>query len=189
MKDDVETWEQKKGIDFLKRIGIEEGDCVLDFGSGYGHYSIPAAKVVGKSGVIYAVEKDRKTLKNLREKRNRMGLTQMRLIETGGSMNLDIEDAKVDFCLLFDVLHYFDKDDRKKLYKEIKRLVREDGILSIYPKHTVSDFAMDNFKKMTKRDVINEIENSSFEHEEKICDELIHDKSMISGCVFNFTHS
>jgi cyclopropane fatty-acyl-phospholipid synthase-like methyltransferase len=38
----------------LKKVGIWPGDLVLDFGCGRGCYTIPAAGIVGKRGVVYA---------------------------------------------------------------------------------------------------------------------------------------
>ena len=38
----------------LKRIGIQAGVNVLDFGAGSGSYSIPAAQLVGPTGKVYA---------------------------------------------------------------------------------------------------------------------------------------
>ena len=35
-------------IKVLKRIGVRIGQAVLDFGCGYGAYTVPAAKIVGE---------------------------------------------------------------------------------------------------------------------------------------------
>ena len=42
----------------LKKAGIERGMTVLDFCCGSGTYTIPAAKIVGEEGKIYALDKD-----------------------------------------------------------------------------------------------------------------------------------
>jgi ubiquinone/menaquinone biosynthesis C-methylase UbiE len=65
MKDMVERWIKKDGEKFLKDIGIETGQIVLDFGCGEGHYTIPAAKIVGEKGTIYGFDKDRDSLDRL----------------------------------------------------------------------------------------------------------------------------
>ncbi len=48
---------EKHVVGKLAEIGMQKGQMVLDFGCGSGDYTIPAAKVVGKSGTIYAVDK------------------------------------------------------------------------------------------------------------------------------------
>ena len=67
MKTDVEMWIEKDGEDFLKAVGVKEGQIVLDFGCGEGHYSVPAAKVTGEKGRIYSVDKDKQALNQLVE--------------------------------------------------------------------------------------------------------------------------
>ena len=51
----------------LTEIGIEENQRVLDFGCGSGAYAIPAAKLVGKKGRIYALDKSAGALETLKE--------------------------------------------------------------------------------------------------------------------------
>ena len=54
----------------LKKTGIKRGKTVLDFGCGSGTYTIPAAKIVGKEGKVYALDKDKKVLDELIKKPN-----------------------------------------------------------------------------------------------------------------------
>jgi precorrin-6B methylase 2 len=49
-------------IKVLKRIGIRRGQTVLDFGCGYGIYTIPVAKIVGEHGRVYALDKDKEAM-------------------------------------------------------------------------------------------------------------------------------
>jgi precorrin-6B methylase 2 len=53
------------GICFLKGIGIENDRMILGFGCGEGHYTIPAAKVAGEGGNVYALDKKRESLREL----------------------------------------------------------------------------------------------------------------------------
>ena len=59
MNDSMEQWECRDEIAFLNRIGLKPEDSVVDFGCRVGHYSIPAAFVVGNSGRVYALDNDR----------------------------------------------------------------------------------------------------------------------------------
>jgi ubiquinone/menaquinone biosynthesis C-methylase UbiE len=60
MEVDVKEWLKEKGEVFLKNIGIKEGQVILDFGCNVGHYTIAAAKIVGKQGRVYAVDLERR---------------------------------------------------------------------------------------------------------------------------------
>ena len=54
MNADIKKWLEKDGEQFLRKIGLKEGQTVLDFGCGEGHYAIPAAKIVSNKGKVYA---------------------------------------------------------------------------------------------------------------------------------------
>ena len=45
---DVEKWLDRDAQVSLADLGLKQGDYVLDFGCGGGHYTIPAAKTRGK---------------------------------------------------------------------------------------------------------------------------------------------
>ncbi|MCK4972036.1 MAG: methyltransferase domain-containing protein, partial [Candidatus Heimdallarchaeota archaeon] len=40
----------------VEEIGIQPGNVVLDYGCGLGSFSIPAAKIVGEKGKVYALD-------------------------------------------------------------------------------------------------------------------------------------
>ena len=57
----------------LKDAGIQPGMSVLDFGCGLGRYSLPAARIVGKEGVVYAVDLHRWRSRSLTKPQKRRG--------------------------------------------------------------------------------------------------------------------
>ena len=186
MNSDTERWEKEKGIIFLRKIGIRTGQTVLDFGARSGHYCIPAALIVGKNGVIYAVDKEKEALEELKEKTIALGLHNIKTIRTSGKVKFDFGNESIDVILLYDVLHYLKKVERKSLYEEILRLLKPNGFLSVYPKHVVGDMPMDELKELTINDVKQEIQNSGFSLTGKLCDEISHNNGLNRGCIFNF---
>jgi len=46
----------KKPERILREMGIQKGQTVLDYGCGIGSFSIPAAKMVGNDGIVYALD-------------------------------------------------------------------------------------------------------------------------------------
>jgi len=189
MQDDMEKWEREDGVTFLRKIGIRPGHKVLDFGARVGHYSIPAARIVEDEGLIYAVDKEHDSLVELERKARLLGLRNVKLIENSGEMTLDLEDELIDVVLLYDVLHYFKKDERERLYDEVHRILKADGLISVYPKHVLEDVPLNEFKNLYLEDVKQEIQNSDFIFKEKHCGPMSHDNNLNHGCVFDFKKS
>ena len=157
MKEEIENWERDNGIKYFKKIGIKVGQPVLDFGARIGHYSIPASIVVGNSGLVYAIDKDQDSLNDLQQKVRTLGLDNIRVINNSGNTKLNLGNKTIDAVLLYDVLHYFKKDERKNLYAEIYQLLKPDGLLSIYPKHVIEDYPLMEFQNIHIDDVKKEI--------------------------------
>jgi len=186
MQDEMEKWEREGGVKFLRKIGIRPGQKVLDFGARVGHYSIPAANIVEDKGMIYAVDKEQDSLSELEQKTNRMALKNIKIVKSSGEMTLDLENEFIDVVLLYDVLHYFKTDERKILYNEVYRILKPDGLLSVYPKHVLEDAPLNEFRNLHLDDVKREIQNSGFFFKEKYCGTISHDNSLNQGCVFDF---
>jgi len=186
MNKDTETWEEHEGVLFLRKIGIKIGQTVLDFGCRVGHYTIPAAKVVGNKGTVYAVDKEQQALSELQQKVKAHNLNNVKIKKTSGQVDLDFESESIGVVLLYDVLHYFEKNIRKKIYQESFRVLERDGLLSVYPKHTLEDEPIQQFKEVNLDDIKQEIDDSGFHFEEKHCGIISHDNGLNQGCVLNF---
>ncbi|MBN2103206.1 class I SAM-dependent methyltransferase [bacterium] len=186
MIDAIIKWEREDGVRFLKRTGIKTGQTVLDFGARVGHYSIPAAFAVGPEGQVYAIDREQRDLNQLVRKTEALNLKNIKPVQTKGHVILDFDDASIDVILLYDVLHYLDKEKRKMLYREAYRVLKVDGWISVYPKHVIEDAPADQFRDLHWDDVKNEILNQNFQFQGKFCNTLSHDDFLIQGCVFNF---
>ena len=111
-KNNMKIWMDQKGISFLKNVGIRQGQTVLDFGCGEGFYSIPAAKLVGMNGKVYAVDKDTEVLSKLIKRTWEEGLKNVISIGEKHDLSGIIENRSVDVALLYDILHYLDTNKR-----------------------------------------------------------------------------
>ncbi len=184
MNKEMRNWEGKEGIRFLKRIGIKPGQKVLDFGARVGHYSIPAAVVVGNRGKVYALDKNKDPLNELKRKATEQKLENIILVKTNGRLKTELENNSVDAALAYDVLHLI--DDRKKLYMEINRVLQKNGLFSVYPKHNKLDQPEQSLKNLGPKDIVKEIEAHNFYFEKKHCGLISHDDFFNKGCVLNF---
>jgi len=186
MKTEIEKWENEIGIRFLKKIGIKKGQTVLDFGCKTGGYTIPIARTIGNKGIVYAIDKRKKVLRELGKKANDAGLKNIIIINTAGKIKINLEDESINAVLLYDILHYFKEKRRKKLYQEIYRILKQKGLLSVYPKHNKLNHPLNNLKDITPKDIIIEVENEGFDYKKKYCEKISHDSSLEKGCVLNF---
>lgn len=108
----MEKWLEKDGVGFLKAVGVKRGHTVLDFGCGEGHYSIPAAKLVGEKGKVYAVDKDEQALHRLIRQIEEYKIKNIEVIKK--ELKTSLDNNFVDFIICYDVIHYL--KDRKILY-------------------------------------------------------------------------
>jgi len=189
MTKEVNKWINQDGITFLSNIGIKKGFIVADFGCGYGHYTIPAAKIVSKEGKVYAIEKDKNTLSKLMQTADEEGLSNIIFPispKQGKILKINLEDEIVDYMLIYDVLHYFTRGERKEIYREIHRILKNGGILSVYPKHNKNNWPLWNLSDLDLEDIIEEITETGFFLKGKDKMELFHDEGYETGIILEF---
>lgn len=124
------------------RLGLKEGMRVGDLGcGGHGQFPIRAAQLVGKNGVVYAVDILKSVLAEISKKARLKGITNIKPIWT----NLEligataIPPATLDTALLINVL--FQTKDRANIFREAKRLLKPGGTLLVIDwKTTASPF-------------------------------------------------
>jgi len=168
---------ESRALHVLERIGIRRGQTVLDFGCGSGTYTIPAAKIVGEQGRVYALDKDKEALDELMQKAESAGARNIERMQTSGKLGIELTDESVDVVLLFDVFHsyYFPQaSDRRRLLGEIYRIMKPSAFMSVWPKHMGSETE-------------DEIKNANFHLEEELSEMLIHeDRDLEEGKILNF---
>ena len=182
VKSDVEMWFKKDGENFLRSVGVGKGQIVLDFGCGEGHYSIPASKLVGEEGKIYALDKDKQALNSLVRLIKKNHIKNIKVIQKESKTSL--EDNCIDFILSYDVLHYV--KNRKDIYHEFCRVLRSNGVFSLYPKHLKNDYPLMELAHMKLEDIIDEVEEAGFSLQDNFFKKLIHDDSYNDGYILNF---
>jgi len=132
----VLDWEQGEGKAVMRKVGIKEGDVVVDFGCGYGHYTIPCALAMNNIGKVYAIDTGGRELNWIAQKCDMFGINNVEVIRTKGQLTLDMPDNSADFILLYDVLHHWESDAAAKhaarlgFFQEAHRVLKPNGTLS-----------------------------------------------------------
>ena len=123
----------KHPSEVLSDLGVRAGQVVLDFGCGSGTYTIPAAKLVGNSGKVYALDINRNFLDTVEERAKQEGLTNIVRIDASGDGGIPVGNGIIDVLLLIDVLHLI--ENRGALFDEACRILRPGGLIIVYPMH------------------------------------------------------
>jgi SAM-dependent methyltransferase len=132
------TWLTENAFDVLEKVGVRKGQAVLDYGCGSGTFAIPSAKIVGEEGKVYALEVHPQDLECVSEKAKDEGLGNIEtVLSDSPRLTTGLPDGSVDAVLVYDVMHVI--DDRQGLLKELHRVLRPDGFLSIFPMHIGTD--------------------------------------------------
>ncbi|MBU6231064.1 MAG: methyltransferase domain-containing protein [Patescibacteria group bacterium] len=111
----------------LAKLVLSEGMKVGDLGAGSGFYSIEAAKRVGSSGRVYAIDVQKDLLERVRKAGLEQGLHNIEVIwgnaeKIGGTK---LKEALLDRVVLSNVLFQVAKPDDLAL--EIKRILKPGG--------------------------------------------------------------
>ena len=183
MNADIKKWLEKDGEQFLRKIGLKEEQTVLDFGCGVGHYTIPAAKIVGSKNKVYAFDKDKNALSKLGKTARQFSLKNIELIN--GDTKVSLEDNLVDVVLCYDVVHYM--KNRTLIYNEIHRVLKREGSFSLYPKHHKDDYPLMGLASIRLGAVIKEVEKSGFVLKDKLSIECFHDDYYNECFILKFT--
>ncbi len=116
----------------FEKIGLSQGMRVADLGCGRtGHFIFLAARVVGETGVIYAVDIMKDILESIKSRIRTEGYDNIQTIwadlESYGK--IPIPANSLDICFFVNVFFMLKK--KEEALKEARRLLKENGFLVI----------------------------------------------------------
>lgn len=113
--------------EIIKELSLNEGMLVADFGAGAGFYSISAARLVGSSGRVYALDIRKEMLEVVRSKAKQNHLLNIEAIwanleELQGSK---LKDQSIDRVIISNIL--FQVENKNELIAEAYRVLKPRG--------------------------------------------------------------
>jgi SAM-dependent methyltransferase len=112
----------------LERVGIRPGERVLELGPGPGAFSLDAARMLGPSGRLIAVDIQPEMIAQLDRRARQAGVENIET-HTAGAYALPLADQSVDRAFLVTVLPEI--PDRVRALVELRRVLKPGGVLSV----------------------------------------------------------
>ena len=136
----------------LINLGLHEGDIMADIGCGIGYFTIPASKIVGDNGKIFAMDISSEMLQDVEIKIKSNDISNIEIILTEEN-DLKLKDNKITFAFISTVLH--EADEKENFLNEIKRIISPKGKLAIVEWQKInSDFGPPIDHRLDKMDLI-----------------------------------
>ncbi|MDO8669627.1 MAG: methyltransferase domain-containing protein [Candidatus Buchananbacteria bacterium] len=151
-------------VNVFEKVGLAEGMNVGDLGCGnLGYFSVPAAKIVGKKGVVYAVDILKSVLQSVEHIAKQEGLDNIKTVwsnlEVVGATK--IPSASLDLVMLINML--FQSEDDRKVFLESHRLAKAGGKLVVIDwKMISSPFGPDISKRIKTAETIKFAQEAGF---------------------------
>ncbi len=148
----------------VAKLDLKEGMKVIDLGAGSGFYVFEAAKRVGHTGRVYAVDVQKGLLERIRSTGASYGLKNIEVVwadieKIGGTK---LKDSLADRIIVSNVLFQIEKPDDFVL--EIKRLLKPGGCVLVIDWNEASPLGPKNLFPSTKAQTL--FEKSGFKLEQ-----------------------
>ncbi len=147
----------------LAKLGLVEGQKVVDIGAGSGFYSIEAAKKVG-TGRVYAVDVQKNLLERLRATASAQGVRNIEVVwgnaeKIGGTK---LREGIADRVVASNVLFQIEQSDNFVL--ELKRITKPGGKIMVIDWSEISPLSPKQLVPAMKAQMI--FEKSGFKLED-----------------------
>ena len=113
----------------LNDLGLRPGMCFVDLGCNDGFFTLPAAKIVGSSGQVYALDVDNVALAQLEVKLKSANITNTQVFY-GPAETTDVCKGCADIVFLGMVLHDF--NEPVKALDNCRSMLKKDGMIYDY---------------------------------------------------------
>jgi len=152
----------------ISRSGIDRGMTVLEIGCGSGAFTTDVARAIGNKGILSALDIEIKMLKQVASKLNRIENKDIKNVKLVQASAYALPFSKESFDIVYMVAVFQEIPNKGKALKEINRVLKNNGILSI------SEFIVDPDYPL-KSTTIKMVQRTGF------------NLNIVSGNFFNYT--
>ncbi|WP_299533102.1 class I SAM-dependent methyltransferase [Ulvibacterium sp.] len=149
----------------LENMDIQAGDTIADIGAGSGYHVFRMA-AMAKKGLIYAVDIQDEMLAEMRRKKEKGKVQNVRLIK-GSEKSVNLPKNSVDKALLVDVYHEFNYP--VEMIASLKRALRPNGKVFLIEYRGEDDrVPIKRLHKMTQAQAVKEMQAAGLKLERNI---------------------
>lgn len=120
--------EFQKPAQVMEALALKPGERVADVGAGSGYFTIPVARAVGSTGVVWAIDTSQEMLDYLERRTEAEQLENVKLVKVGRD-DPQLEPGGVDTILMVDTIHYI--QDRTAYARKLRAGLASGGRLVI----------------------------------------------------------
>jgi len=114
-------------VNLLRPANLKTNGVYADFGAGSGAFTLALREVVGSDSTIYAVDKDRSSLRDLESTYRARFQTTRNLILLTSDFSPSLDLPPLDGIVMANSLHYF--KDKEKILHHVRTFLKPDGAL------------------------------------------------------------
>jgi len=111
----------------LEAAGLSQGQKVMEVGCGPGFFTIPAAKIVGNAGIVYATDVNPLAIKRVEQKIHSQRIQNVKPVLINAASS-GLQDSSIDLSFVFG-LRYI-SGGLSHLLSEMHRILKPGGLLS-----------------------------------------------------------
>ena len=117
---------------FFHELKLKKGITFLDVACGWGRYALAVSEIIGRNGLVYAVDLWEEGVSSLKKEAVLKDIQNITSFVSDASQSIPVENQSVDVCLMATVLHDFvgDQVDRGVM-QEIVRVMKPEAMLAI----------------------------------------------------------
>jgi len=147
-------------------LNLPQGIVFLDAGCGDGYFSLEASLRLGEKSKIIAIDIHKESIEKLEKEIKDKGIRNVEPLVADITKRLPLEDESVDVYFMSNVLHGFDEEEKHKVIKEAKRVLKKKGkIVVIEFKKEITSIGPPFEIRISEEELIRFIEKYGFKLE------------------------
>lgn len=121
-----DNWQRAE--DLIRLMGVSAGSAVADVGCHEGYMTFKLARVVGRRGMVYAVDVEQGKLDKVKKRAAENDITQIKIVK-GEYDDPKLPGKALDAVIILDTYH--EMDDHDDILRHIRTALKDGGRLVI----------------------------------------------------------